>query len=296
MKLSINFIVLVAECLVGLIVLAEIIHTTGVWKGVFTTEESSTKDGSHGAKWIIWGVIFTLALSLSPNKPQAFLPKSINNPSAGTPAKDLVATPHETATTAACFESSVTPEIPPPMKILPLEERFLLNPLTHPQPMVLLSSTDSESHNGQTLLARQHHQLKSEDLSASLMIKARYHLNTPYRMGGSLQTGNSTDCSGFVQYMYKKVDIELPRSSSEQAHEGMVAAHTMDFAKLIPGDLLFFSPGRHQIGHVGIYVGEGKMIHASNRRQRVIISDLRKPYYQGNFVVAKRVLKDKQYQ
>jgi len=104
-----------------------------------------------------------------------------------------------------------------------------------------------------------------------------------------LETGRTTDCSGFVQSVYQKSNIDLPRSSSEQAREGAIVTRTLDFAKLLPGDLLFFgSSGRH-IGHVGIYVGDGKMIHASNRRRRVIVSDLRQPYHEGAFVVAKRL-------
>jgi cell wall-associated NlpC family hydrolase len=67
----------------------------------------------------------------------------------------------------------------------------------------------------------------------------------------------------------------------------------MDYAKLLPGDLLFFSRGGRHIGHAGIYLGEGKMIHASNRRLGVTITDLRQPYYEGTFVVAKRVFEVK---
>jgi cell wall-associated NlpC family hydrolase len=105
-----------------------------------------------------------------------------------------------------------------------------------------------------------------------------------------LQTGKATDCSGFVQYIYKKADINLPRASGEQAQAGRLAARRMDFSKLLAGDLLFFRQGGRHIGHVGIYLGEGKMIHASSSSRGVIISDLRQGYYQGNFVVAKRLL------
>ena len=59
---------------------------------------------------------------------------------------------------------------------------------------------------------------------------------------------------------------------------------------LRPGDLLFFRQGGSAIGHVGIYLGEGKMIHASSQRRGVILTDLRQSYYQDTFVVAKRLL------
>jgi cell wall-associated NlpC family hydrolase len=125
-----------------------------------------------------------------------------------------------------------------------------------------------------------------------LVARACHYLHTPYRWGSSLRTGRATDCSGFVQYIYRKVNISLPRASFEQAHVGKVAARTMDFAKLQAGDLLFFRDGGHHIGHVGIYLGAGKMIHASDHRHGVVVSDLHEPYYRSNFVVAKRLLQE----
>jgi cell wall-associated NlpC family hydrolase len=297
MKLHITFIaLLMAGCLIYLIIIVDIIRTSSVWRAISAFCRISPKDGSHLAKWIIWGVILTLSLSLSPHKAHGVFPKSMSNPSEVTPVKDLAATPHETTTNAACLKSSAIPETAPLMKSLPLEKRFLLQPLAHPKPVVPPPRSYLQSNNYAPLLARGHNQLKSNDLSERLLTKARHYLNTPYRRGGSLQTGNATDCSGFVQYIYKNFDVKLPRSSSEQAQEGKVAACTMDFAKLIPGDLLFFSLGRRRVGHVGIYLGEGKMIHAADSRHGVVVSDLRQPYYRGKFVVAKRILKEEQYQ
>jgi cell wall-associated NlpC family hydrolase len=104
-----------------------------------------------------------------------------------------------------------------------------------------------------------------------------------------LEKGRATDCSGFVQFIYQNANIDLPRHSSEQAREGKAVAYTLDFAKMRPGDLLFFGPRRRHINHVGIYAGDGKMIHASSSSGRVVISDLRQPRLKGSFVVAKRL-------
>lgn len=125
-----------------------------------------------------------------------------------------------------------------------------------------------------------------------LMEQANRYLHTPYHRGASLQTGRATDCSGFVQYIYKKANIDLPRASAEQARVGKVAAHRLDFPKLTAGDLLFFRDGGRHIGHVGIYLGEGKMIHAASHRRGVTVSDLHEPYYFHNFVVARRLLEE----
>jgi cell wall-associated NlpC family hydrolase len=129
----------------------------------------------------------------------------------------------------------------------------------------------------------------ANNLPNRIVAQARHYLGTPYRRGGSLEKGRATDCSGFVQFIYQKSNIDLPRSSSEQAREGRAVAYTMDFAKMRPGDLLFFGPRRHHVNHVGIYAGDGKMIHASSSSRRVVISDLHQPRLEGSFVVAKRL-------
>ncbi|MCL4500992.1 MAG: C40 family peptidase, partial [Deltaproteobacteria bacterium] len=126
------------------------------------------------------------------------------------------------------------------------------------------------------------------NFSELVLAQAEYFKGSPYCRGGSLETGSATDCSGFVQYIYHGFKINLPRSSAEQAQVGKTVTREMDFSKMLPGDLLFFRRGGH-VGHAGIYLGDGKMIHASNYRNGVTITNLREPYYQGTFVVAKRV-------
>ncbi len=139
------------------------------------------------------------------------------------------------------------------------------------------------------LLSRRYNRFEPGSLPERLCEQAHHYLNAPYRRGASLQTGKSTDCSGFVQYLFHQADIHLPRASAEQAQEGRVAARSMDFSRLLPGDLLFFHDGGKHIGHAGIYLGEGKMIHASSHSRGVTVSDLSQPYYRRNFVVAKRL-------
>jgi cell wall-associated NlpC family hydrolase len=125
-----------------------------------------------------------------------------------------------------------------------------------------------------------------------ILSQANAYKHAPYARGASLATSSATDCSGFVQFIYHGFKIDLPRSSAEQAQVGKVVTREMDFSKLLPGDLLFFRRGGH-VGHAGIYLGEGKMIHASNHRYGVTITDLRQPYYEGTFEVAKRVFEVK---
>lgn len=122
-----------------------------------------------------------------------------------------------------------------------------------------------------------------------LLTTAKQLLGTPYRYGGVSVLGG-IDCSGFVQKVFAKFGIELPRSSREQINVGMLVTNKFDWSKLRIGDVLFFrrSPSSGQIGHTGIYIGEGKMIHAARRDRSVTISSLEKPYYKKTFVAAKR--------
>ena len=125
---------------------------------------------------------------------------------------------------------------------------------------------------------------------ASLLLStARQLLGTPYRYGG-VSALSGLDCSGFVQKVFAKFGIELPRSSREQIKVGMLVTNNFEWSKLRIGDVLFFrrSPSSGQIGHTGIYIGEGKMIHAARRDRSVTISSLEKPYYKKTFVAAKR--------
>uniref|UniRef100_A0A7C3Z352 NlpC/P60 family protein n=1 Tax=Desulfobacca acetoxidans TaxID=60893 RepID=A0A7C3Z352_9BACT len=176
----------------------------------------------------------------------------------------------------------------PLMKVTPQRDgRFLLEPLA-PKPKTGPTSKLDDNKN----LAsggRGYNLYEPWNFRDLVLAMAKGYYGTPYRYGASLEYGNATDCSGFVQYIYKGFKIDLPRSSSEQAQVGKSVTQTLDFSKLVPGDILFFSRGGRHVGHAGIYLGEGKMIHASTYRTGVIITDLRDGHYQDRFVVAKRV-------
>ncbi len=190
--------------------------------------------------------------------------------------------------------SASVPETPPLMKVIPQRDgKFILEPLSPKKSVTPLTKPSSKPDIGrdQSALSPEpkYNHFEPWNFSDLILSQAKYYRDTPYCRGGSLQSGYATDCSGFVQYIYHGFKIDLPRSSAEQAQVGKVVTQTMDFSKLLPGDLLFFRRGGHSVGHAGIYLGEGKMIHASNHRNGVTVTDLRQPYYEGTFVVAKRV-------
>lgn len=103
-------------------------------------------------------------------------------------------------------------------------------------------------------------------------------LGYKYRWGGtSPDTG--FDCSGFVYYVFKNFGITVNRVASDQAANGV----HVDAGSIQPGDILCFYSGSSYIGHVGIYIGNNKFIHASNSTTGVIISDLSGYYVTRGF-------------
>jgi cell wall-associated NlpC family hydrolase len=115
-------------------------------------------------------------------------------------------------------------------------------------------------------------------------------LGKAYRLGGNGQGNDGIDCSGFMKKIYQSVTLTLPHSSREQARFGALVTTDWDLSRLRIGDLLFFKRKRgSNIGHTGMYIGEGKMIHSSSKKG-VIITNLRHSnYYNRNFVMARRL-------
>ncbi|QXM05738.1 C40 family peptidase [Crassaminicella indica] len=100
---------------------------------------------------------------------------------------------------------------------------------------------------------------------------------------------NTFDCSGFTSYVYRKIGIKLPRTSRGQATVGQKVSKS----DLRIGDLVFFDTNgsnNGKISHVGIYIGNGKFIHASSGRKRILITDLNNDsYYKRAYVKARRL-------
>ena len=114
--------------------------------------------------------------------------------------------------------------------------------------------------------------------------QALSYVGTPYRMGGTTRDG--IDCSGLIEVVYRQWGREMPRTAAEQFQQGTsIAQH-----ELQPGDLVFFrNTYKHGVSHVGIYVGDGRFIHAAGKRKGVVVGELDKPYYQRRFVGARRI-------
>jgi probable lipoprotein NlpC len=115
----------------------------------------------------------------------------------------------------------------------------------------------------------------------------RKHLGVRYKKAGQSEKG--FDCSGFVKTVYDEIfGIDLPHQSSQQARAPELVEVPRDSLKT--GDLIFFSTARKKnaVTHVGIYLSDGKFIHAI-RRRGVVVSDLETPYWTSKIVSAKRL-------
>jgi cell wall-associated NlpC family hydrolase len=115
-------------------------------------------------------------------------------------------------------------------------------------------------------------------------------LGKDYRFGGNGQGNDGIDCSGFMKKVYQSVTLNLPHSSREQAKFGALVTTDWDISRLRIGDLLFFKRNRgSHIGHTGMYIGEGKMIHSSSKKGVIITNLMSSNYYNRNFVMARRL-------
>ncbi len=125
---------------------------------------------------------------------------------------------------------------------------------------------------------------KASGQATGLITQAMDLLGVPYRKGGNTEA-SGFDCSGFVRHLYEKsVGQLLPRRAEEQAR----STETIDRSELKPGDLVFFNTMKRAFSHVGIYVGDGKFIHAPRTGKTVKVDDMRSAYWQKRFNGARR--------
>lgn len=124
-----------------------------------------------------------------------------------------------------------------------------------------------------------------EEAIGDLLLQAVSLLGVAYRFGGS-SPASGLDCSGFIQYVFKKsLKVNLPRTAMEMARLGQA----IERSELVPGDLVFFNTRGFTFSHVGIYMGNGKFIHAPRTGKNVEVANLSQAYWQARYNGARRV-------
>jgi cell wall-associated NlpC family hydrolase len=105
----------------------------------------------------------------------------------------------------------------------------------------------------------------------------------PYRYSGSTPAG--FDCSGLVQYSYRKAGLDLPRETQTQRYLGQPVSRS----HMRRGDLLFFDQEGQKSSHVALYLGAGRFVHAPSTGGRVRTDRLDAAYWRKHFVEARRI-------
>ena len=117
-----------------------------------------------------------------------------------------------------------------------------------------------------------------DPVRSQIIFTALQMVGVPYRYGGESPDG--FDCSGLVQYAYRSAGLSVPRTSRDQLR----ASAPVALESATAGDLVFFQSKDYS--HVGIYLGQGRFIHAPATGQTVSIASFNEPYYRRNFVRA----------
>jgi len=120
------------------------------------------------------------------------------------------------------------------------------------------------------------------DPGRALLEAAETRIGAPYRYGGA--GPDAFDCSGLVAYAHLQVGIAVPRTAAEQ----FVKATPVERRQLRPGDLVFFRLAGREVGHVGIYAGDDRFVHAPQSGGHVRVASLDDEWYRQRFVGAGR--------
>ncbi len=144
------------------------------------------------------------------------------------------------------------------------------------------STFSTKSNAAKVAQFKQDTSVGTEDIS----ITAVGLVDVPYRYGGNTPKGGF-DCSGLIVYVYNKAaDIKLPRTIQLMSGQGK----SIDGQPPAPGDLVFFNTTGEKYSHAGIYVGQGRFVHAPSAGGTVRLDYITSPYWAAKFTEARRVV------
>lgn len=138
------------------------------------------------------------------------------------------------------------------------------------------SSSSSSSSSGSSSSS------ETSSIGQQIATYAQKFVGYPYVYGGSSPSG--FDCSGFVQYIYRQFGYSINRTATAQLSNG----YSVSYDDLCPGDLVFFGYGA-SASHVGMYIGNGMIVHAQNSSTGVVITSLSDSWYASRYIGARRI-------
>jgi cell wall-associated NlpC family hydrolase len=160
----------------------------------------------------------------------------------------------------------------------------LSNTINNRQKVQPLSNTSNLSNQLSRLQSLSSINNQNTNKSAIINNGLKYQ-GTKYTWGGNdLKKG--IDCSGLTQQLFKQQGIDLPRTAAEQAETGKAVS----YKEAQPGDLLFFNTLDNEklVDHVGIYMGNGQMLHASSGKKQVTTTNVNDKYWQSRLTGVRR--------
>ena len=131
-----------------------------------------------------------------------------------------------------------------------------------------------------------HASAAGEGAVGDMILQAVSLMGIAYRFGGNTPV-NGFDCSGFIRYVFQSSGVNLPRSAAEQAQVGRPVSRD----ELKPGDVLFFNTRGFNYSHNGLYLGNGRFIHAPRTGKNIEITSLNASYWSSRFNGARRMVK-----
>ena len=150
--------------------------------------------------------------------------------------------------------------------------------------LAFLAACASSPKSDDSANPSRHERIARADYGAAskAALHAQDMVGKPYRYGGN--SPNGFDCSGLVQYSYSRVGISVPRTTRSQLNAGTAVSKR----SLRTGDLVFFDQEGKKFSHVGIYIGNGRFVHAPSSGKRVRINSLNERYWKKHFTAARR--------
>ncbi len=188
------------------------------------------------------------------------------------------------------LDPDITEDLPNSDRSATIDETIGITPAEAPAETIVIdplgvSAPAAEQTSAQTAAASAATSGGYSAERAKIIEYAMQFLGTPYCYGKA-SPDEGFDCSGFTQYVFAHFGYSLNRSSAAQIKNG----YAISYDELLPGDLVFFSRAGYAVGHVGLYIGDGKFIHAPHTGDYVKISEMSESYYTNRYVGARRVL------